>query len=192
MTPEAKGATAEGFTRGEHRPTVRGEARPEDWNEAPRRRASEHSRERPEGEGVKPHPRKSTRPANSIATKKPTSSHVVQYPEGGEGGAERPPWRSQHQRQHIGLCHTGEITPTATGSSGKACVSGTPLARLTRRRTAGRTATPISGRAGGVTHGVRTYALPPSGDNAVRFRHPAKRGRAPSGPAPKRIFKGII
>ncbi len=183
MTPEAKGATAEGFTSWEHRPAVRGHARPKDGKEGPRRRASEHSRERPEGEGVKPHPRKSTRPANSIATKKQTQSHVVKYPEGGEGGAERPPWQSQHQRPPYGSMH-----PTATGSSGKACVSGTPLARLTRRRTAGRTATTTSDRARGDTHGVRTYALPPLGGNAVRFRHPAKRGRAPSGPAPKKYI----
>ena len=45
MPPKAKGATAEGFPSGEHRPAVRGEARPEDWNEAPRRRASEHGGE---------------------------------------------------------------------------------------------------------------------------------------------------
>jgi hypothetical protein len=91
MTPEAKGATAEGFTRGEHRPTVRGEARPEDWNEAPRRRASEHSRERPEGEGMKPHPRKATRQASGPATKKTHLFARCSISRGGIGGSRAPP-----------------------------------------------------------------------------------------------------
>jgi hypothetical protein len=82
MTPEAQGATAEGFTRGEHRPTVRGEARPEDWNEAPRRRASEHSRERPEGEGVKPHPRKLPDPPTAPQPKNKHNRTLLNIPRG--------------------------------------------------------------------------------------------------------------
>ncbi len=56
MPPEAKGATAERFPTGEQRPAVRRDTRPEDGNEAPRRRAGEHGGERPEGEGPKEHP----------------------------------------------------------------------------------------------------------------------------------------
>ena len=90
MTPEAQGATAEGFTRGEHRPTVRGEARPEDWNEAPRRRASEHSRERPEGEGVKPHSRKLPDPPTASQLKNPPFRTLSNIPRGERGEQSAP------------------------------------------------------------------------------------------------------
>ena len=90
MTPEAKGATAEGLTRGEHRPTVRGEARPEDWNEAPRRRASEHSRERPEGEGVKPHPRKLPDPPTAPQPKIHYNRTLPNIPRGERGEQSAP------------------------------------------------------------------------------------------------------
>ena len=81
MRPEAKGATAEGFPSWQHRPAVRGEARPEDGNEAPRRLASEHSRERPEGEGVKPHSRKLPDPPTAPQPKTPRT--LPNIPRGG-------------------------------------------------------------------------------------------------------------
>jgi hypothetical protein len=136
---------------------------------------------------VKPHPRKLPDPPTAPQPKNPHNRTLLNIPRGERGEQSAPLGRANTSARH-----TGEITPTATGSSGKACVIGTPLARLTRRKEAGRTATPTSGRAGGGTHGVRTYTLPPSGDNVCGFairrnegvRHPARPQR--------NIFKGIL
>ena len=89
---------------------------------------------------------------------------------------------------------SGRNPPKLKRPRGNACGKTDLPARLTGRKEVGRTATPTSGRAGGGTHGVhgvRTYALPPEGGNAVRFRHPAKRGRAPSGHAQNHHSKSV-
>lgn len=170
MPPEPKVATAEGFTSGDHRPAVRGQARPDDGKEGPRRRAGEHGGERPEGKGAKPHSRKLPDqpaapqpktplpfatvpllerapcfcPIASLLERITPQSHVVCIPWGeAEGrGEQSAPCQSQPQRPPNRRTH-----PTATGSGGEACGGTDPPARLLQRRPAGRTATHPNGRA---------------------------------------------
>ncbi len=74
--------------------------------------------------------------------------------------------RGDRGEQSAPLCHgqhhppgSGRNPPSRKRTRGKACGKTDPPARLTRRKEGGRTATTTSGRAGGGTHGVRTYAL---------------------------------
>ena len=187
MPPKAKGATAEGFPTSEQRPAVRRDTRPEDRNEAPRGGAGEHGGERPEGEGLKEHPQ--TLPDRPATNQPPIARCRISR--GGIGGSRAPPYGRANT--YPGMAYptmsrpapppgSGRNPPSRKRTRGKACGKTDPPARLTRRKEAGRTATTTSGRAGGGTHGVRTYTLPPSGVNVCGFavrrnegaRHPAR------------------
>ena len=82
------------------------------------------------------------------------ASHVAKYPEGGEGGAERPLGRANTSARPTGVC-TGH-RPAAAGT-----LAAEPTPWLdcdSAGQRDGRRPRPAAGR-GGDTHGVRTYAL---------------------------------